>query len=517
MDKEKIDFLKNLANENPAALEHGKRRRFGVGKTLFSALALILIFSLAYTKDVLVAGNNLVAQFGSGSIVSAFRFLVGAGDRKIAGENEDRINILLLGIGGEQHPGGQLTDTIIVASLRPSDGAAALLSIPRDLVAPIPNVGWKKINYAQAYGRAQAGDEKDAGPRVAAQTVENITDLPIHYYVKLDFAGFKKIVDALGGIRVNVPDGFTDNQYPDENFGFAPVSFEAGWQNFDGERALKYARSRHGNNKQGSDFARAGRQQALLSAFQTKLLSFSTLLQPQKIAKAIEALEEHLETNLEVWQALRLVALAKKVNADKVKQLTLSNAPDGLLVSEIGEDGAYNLRPRLGAGNFSEIQKLAQNALDENPYSGIARVEEKSRQADESASSSDKQLKPEPEVKPTSAPKEPIRVAVQNGTTYPGLAAHTAALLEKLSFRVVQVGNAPRRDYEKTIIFKLSPANFDRAGKVLQDQLNAILAPAVPSSLQAPAADFLIIVGQDNIPENTLSLSNILDFLFHLL
>lgn len=510
MDKEKIDFLKNLANENPTTLAHSERRwRFGVAKTLFSVLILALIFTLSYAKDVLVAGNNLAAQFGNSSFFSTLKYLVGADDKKIAGEGENRINILLLGIGGANHPGGQLTDTIMLASIRPSDGAAALLSIPRDLAAPIPGVGWKKINFAQAYGRAQGGSAKGAGPKLAARTLETVTGLPIHYYIKLDFTGFKQIVDALGGVRINVPEAFTDNEYPNQGFGFAPISFVAGWQNFNGGEALAYARSRHGNNKQGSDFARARRQQALLAAFQTKLLSLSTFLQPQKIAKAIQALSEHLETDLDIWQVLRLAALAKKIETGKIRQLTLSNAPDGLLASEIGPDGAYLLRPRLGSENFSEIKSVAINLLSENPYVDIANssgVEKPAAAAPEPAA-----------AKNAAKKKEIIRVAVQNGTPYPGLAARTAAVLAKLSFQVVAVSNAPRRDFETTVIFDISKGEHREAMEELQRELKATVAPALPASLTAPNADFLIIVGADNIPKGSLSTSAALDYLFHLL
>lgn len=510
MDKEKIDFLKNLASQNPAQLEHGeRRRRFGFAKILFSILALALIFSLSYAKDVLEAGNNLAAQFGNSSFFSTLKYLVGADDKKIAGEGENRINILLLGIGGANHPGGQLTDTIMLASIRPADGAAAFLSIPRDLVAPIPGQGWKKINYAQAYGRMRAPNEPNAGPMLAAQVVEDISGLPVHYFVKLDFAGFKKIVDALGGVRVNVPEAFTDNEYPNEDFGFAPVSFTAGWQNFNGEQALAYARSRHGNNKQGSDFARARRQQTVLRAIQAKLLTFGTFLSPQKIASVANALSEHLETNMQVREALRLETIAKKIDGQRLRQLVLSNAPDGLLVSEIGPDGAYLLRPRLGSGNFSEIKSIAANLLSDDPYADIAGL----NRAEKTASAA-----PAPAAaKNTAKKKEVIRVAVQNGTPYPGLAARTADLLTKLSFQVVNIGNAPRRDYETTVIFDISKGEHQEAIEDLRRELKATVAPALPTSLAAPNADFLIIVGADNIPKDSLSISAALDYLFRLL
>lgn len=486
MEKSNIDFLKEFNdNPNPGAINHPARPSRGFLAWFARAGAILstiaLISTLAYVARAVVSGQNLAAQFGNASVFSQLRHLVGSDTKPLAGESTDRINIALLGIGGANHDGGNLTDTIIVASLRPSDKSLALLSIPRDLVAPIPGVGWQKINSANAYGKQANPNERGAGPRLAEQAIEAVTGLPIHYYIKADFAGFTKIIDALGGVRVNVPQAFTDYEYPDNAYGYEPVSFASGWQDLNGDRALKYVRSRHGNNNEGSDFARARRQQAVLEALQKRALALSTLLNPNKIITLADIVGDNLETNMEIWESLKLFEMAKQVNTGAIKQLVLSSDnSNGLLVSEISADGAYVLRPRAGADNFSEI-KLAAQEIFSDSRNAKADIQEQAKKT---------------------------RVAIQNGTTFPGLASRTAERLQNLSYQVTEVSNAPRRDYEKTVIYSLGKTDStqDAALQTLKKELKANIAPALPDYIKAPAADVLIIVGADSIPSDTLSL-----------
>ncbi len=482
MSKPKIDFLKEFLRRNSAAVERYAPGKWQIASRAAGALvAVFLIITLAYSTRAVIAGKNLARQFGQTSVFNQIKHLVSANGQTIKGEAEDRINILLLGIGGGNHEGGQLTDTIMVASLRPSEKRVSLLSIPRDLVAPIPGFGWQKINAAHAFGRAADPDESAAGEKLAQATVETITGLPIHYYLKVDFAGFEKIINALGGVRVYVPQSFTDNQYPDENFGYEPVAFAGGWQDFNGDRALKYARSRHGGNEEGSDFARARRQQNILSAVQKRVLALSTLLNPNKLIALSEIVGDHLATNLEIWESFRLFEIAKQVNIGQIAQLVLSSeGANGLLASRLNDDGAYILEPRAGADNFQEISALAANMFERDPYGRLA------ARAAEAA-------------KPS--------LAILNGTPYPGLASRTAMMLENLSYRITAIGNAARRDYERTVIYSLTLSAGSGNIQSLREKLRANVAPALPDYIKAPPADVLIIVGKDNADQDSLSLT----------
>lgn len=271
---------------------------------------------------------------------------------KLKGEGDGRINILMLGIGGDNHDGGTLSDTIMVASIDPKNKTVAMLSIPRDLYVKIPKNGYSKINSANSYG----------GPELTKEVVSEVLDLPIHYYIQADFAGFKQAVEAVGGVDVNNKTKLVDSAYPcDNNRGFCPFILPAGPQHLDGKTALKYARCRHGSC--GNDFGRAERQQELLVALREKALQASTLTNPVKITKLIDSVGNHVRTDLQPDETQKLAGLVKDIDVSKATVKVLSNAPDGLLVDGTAKfSGAgYILIPKAGAFDYSEIQELAHS------------------------------------------------------------------------------------------------------------------------------------------------------------
>ncbi len=469
MDKRNhIDFLGATELVKEFSTPRARKKFFRWTRAAPLSLTLALLLGLAYTTRAVISSNELAQQLGSASVFEQLKHLATAGDRPLEGESEGRINVLLLGIGGEAHEGGQLSDTIIVASIDPAKSKLGLLSLPRDLVVAIPGVGWQKINAAHAYGAASSPDTAGAGAALAKETIENTSGQEIHYYIKLDFEGFTKVVDALGGIRVDVPVAFTDASYPDENFGYAPVHFDAGWQTFTGEQALKYVRSRHGTEGQGTDFSRAARQQQILEALLARVSALSTLLNPNKLLALSDIIGTHIETDMELWQLLRLYDIGKNISTGAVTQVVLSNEAGGLLVADTNEEGTYLLRPRLGAADFSEIQAAAQNILGSG-----AQASREIRDAG-------------------------LRIAIQNGTAREGLAAATSQKLQTLPYRVTEVSNAEKQDYERTVIYKLSSQAKEEDISLIRQALNANVAPAVPDFLLEVDADVVIIVGTDS-------------------
>ncbi|MFH1286415.1 MAG: LCP family protein [Candidatus Magasanikbacteria bacterium] len=195
----------------------------------------------------------------------------------LEGQEEDRINILILGMGGPGHDGPYLTDTIIIASVKPSNGQIAMISIPRDLGVNIPKYGWRKINSANALGEV---NKPNWGAAYTTELIENTFDIDIHYYARVDFKAFEEIIDEVGGITVNVDRSFVDREYPAAADKYQVVSFTKGEQKMEGNDALKYARSRHGNNGEGSDFARARRQQKVLLAPKGKSIFYWHTCEP---------------------------------------------------------------------------------------------------------------------------------------------------------------------------------------------------------------------------------------------
>jgi LCP family protein required for cell wall assembly len=228
-------------------------------------------------------------------------------------QRKEPINILMLGIDERQNGAGPwLSDTIILISIDPARKEAAMLSIPRDLWVTIPGYGQGRINMAHLIGDVRK--YPGGGPALAKATVWNTLGVPVHYYVRANFAAFEQLIDAMGGLTIEVKTAIYDDQYPDENYGIMTIEIPAGVQHMDGKTALQYVRSRHGN----SDYDRMARQQVLLLAARDKLLSGEVPL--SRIPKLIEIAIGTLKTDLPVGEILALSDLAKNIGEYQIRQ-----------------------------------------------------------------------------------------------------------------------------------------------------------------------------------------------------
>ena len=247
--------------------------------TKISIYLSIFVFTclFVFTSQVLVSDKSSTSWLNKIPIIGHIKRLVESADKELKGEDRDRINILLLGMGGKGHQGGYLTDTIMLASIQPSTKKVALISIPRDLAVPMENLGWRKINNVNAFAEVE---KKGSGGLAISQALSDILGQPIDYFVRVDFEGFVNIIDKLGGVNVYVDNTLEDYRYPIMGMEeaepyesrFEHLYIEKGRQYMDGSLALKYVRSRHGGGGEGSDFARAKRQQKILQAVKSELL-----------------------------------------------------------------------------------------------------------------------------------------------------------------------------------------------------------------------------------------------------
>jgi len=292
-------------------------------KKIITYIVALVIIAIIFSGRIIMSSQSTADWLPGSNFFNKLRHLVPSADRQLQGEENDRINILLLGMGGEGHDGAYLTDTIILASLKPSTKQVALISIPRDLSAPINSSGWRKINSINAYAEMA---EKGSGGEATVEALAELLQIPIHYYVRVDFNGFVEVIDELGGIEVNVENTLDDYTYPikgeedNPNYyaRFEHLHIDQGSQKMSGELALKYVRSRHALGLEGSDFARAKRQQIVLEAVKEKLLSRQTLLNPVTIGKLVSEFNKNVTTNLNVWEMLRLWDLFKDINREQI-------------------------------------------------------------------------------------------------------------------------------------------------------------------------------------------------------
>ena len=307
-------------------------------------------------------------------------------------KEDDHINLLLLGRGGPNHDGPNLTDTIIFASVDTKTNKITLVSVPRDLWIPSLQ---NKINDAYADGEAK----KQGGGLIESKAViGNVVGQNIDYGIVLDFSGFVKAVDMLGGIDVNVDRTFDDYEYPIEgkendlcghslddvkaftatdsasltvdadqlqyfSCRYQHIHFDKGPTHMDGQTALEYVRSRHALGVEGTDFARSQRQEKVIKALKDKVFSLGTLLNPAKVIGLYETIKNSIDTDIPQSQLDDFIRLAQQMKNAKIQSGVIDIGDEnrkGLLIHpDITSDYQYEwvLIPALGSQNYSGIKK----------------------------------------------------------------------------------------------------------------------------------------------------------------
>ena len=270
------------------------------------------------------------AQAGPGSQVAATE--PGPG-------SDQRLNILIVGI--DKLPGrtANLTDTMMVASIDPVGETASIVSIPRDLVrVPLANgnLFGPKLNSLMAYGDNHPEMFPEGGMRALEEAIGALLGIPIHYYAKMDFFGFVKVIDAAGGIDVTVAKDFYDPKYdglgvnPPKVYGWG---LTAGRHHLNGYEALAYSRSRYAPG--GSDFVRAGHQQEVLVALRDKLTSDGSLF--WKLPDLLEALGDLVTTDLPTDRLPELAAIIDEMGSGGIYRAVLQRP----LIKTGGIDAVY--------------------------------------------------------------------------------------------------------------------------------------------------------------------------------
>ncbi len=472
----KINFLNSDA-------ERSARRSTVLVAGVFTVLVgMLATLGAGASYRAATKGVNVLSEVGSFFSFAELRQLVGndaAASHDLFATPDGRLNILILGIGGDGHDGPQLTDTILLASYDRSQKKLGLVSIPRDLAYPLGDAKFEKINSVNAYAELDAPGQ---GAEKTAVAFSKLFETRIDRVVKIDFKGFEAFIDAMGGVDVTVEKTFTDTQFPTDDSGPTPnqwtsVTFTKGVEHMDGHRALTYARSRHAAGGEGSDFARSRRQQLVIKAVRDRLLSIGTLANPKKLTDLWTAISSHVQTDFSVWDLLTLAPEAGRVSDLAITTQVMTDDPTGELVAGT-VDGAFMLFPRRS--DWSEIR-----AIVANPF------ESKHALADAQRAKN-------------------VLLEIKNGTTRSGYAAQVAATLERDGYDVLATGNAQERNYERTVIYDLTNGTkLDELVK-LKKSLNANVASVSPTKeilhedgtremLSTTSAQFLVILGNSSL------------------
>jgi LCP family protein required for cell wall assembly len=292
-------------------------------------------------------------------------------------------NALIVGIDTRETGNLLNTDSIILVSYNYDTNDVIMMSIPRDLHVQIkPDVKWySRINAV--YSTYEPTGEGEGFERLC-EVVTEITNKEIQYYSMIDYKGFVELINTLGGIDINVENSFTDYMYPD-GVGYKTVKFVEGPQHMDGETALEYSRSRHSmHNNEGTDFARARRQQNVISAITEKVMSGS-LLDPKALTNLFNVVQDNIQisefTIEDIDAGVRLLSKFKDDGEIYSFVLDPSAGVNRLLTSQnVVNTGAYAIGPIEGLGKYDNIHDYIDDVwsdpqlYEENPIIKIYNI-----------------------------------------------------------------------------------------------------------------------------------------------
>jgi LCP family protein required for cell wall assembly len=424
-------------------LRRRRRRRWQIAGIVLSLLMLGGTGTLKYLYDHLedVVQHHIEPVEAEPDEMDPFNaLLVGSDSREGLTEEEQ------LAFGAEE-VGGQRADTIILAHVDPSDNRVTMIQFPRDLYVPIDGGGANKVNTALMNG-----------PSPLVRTIEDLTGIDVNHYAQVNIAGFRDIVDAIGGVELCIPDPIPF----DPKTGIEVPEEETGMVKFDGERALRFVRSR---NYATGDFERIANQQRFMSAALRKVTSTSTFFRPGRVVALYKAVGDNLVLD-EGTSLARLRGIAQRLRSFDPDTYEAYIVPN--LGTATNEAGSVVLPDE-------EAMAVMFDAVDDN----------------ESPADADGV----PDVDPAS-----IRAGVYNGSGVEGAADSAAFELDAATtlggsgIQIVEITNAPRPDFKKTVV------RYDPRGDNTKEKADLIAAALPGARVQErkvpDGVDVMVIVGQ---------------------
>ena len=390
-------------------------------------------------------------------------------------EGKERLNILLMGVDRRDDEEIARSDTLILVSIDPVGKRVGMLSIPRDLWVTIPGFGKDKINAAYPIGEKMNGP--GGGTALAMKTVEHNFRVPVHYFATVDFAGFTRIVDSVGGIMVDVPYVLKDDAYPtDEGSNYMRFVIQSGMQSMDGQMALRYARSRNFD----SDFGRQRRQQQVLQAIRDKGMSLDAMT---RLPEFISAVGGAFRTDISPLQWPGLARLASEIERDNVKSFGIT--PDMIVVHDTPE--IYYLDPiwpEINAALAEMVGEQPAPAATAGPTRPAAGAPVQPTARTTRAAS------------PTVTPAVRPLVWVRNGTRTQGLAARGAETLRGHGYTIGEVTQDARAgQYPRSLVYVYG---VERAQGVAVAEALGLPGSAVRAGPSpSPGTGVLVILGDD--------------------
>ncbi len=323
-------------------------------KKRFKIAAAVIIFILV-VSGYFAWKTGFIMNKISGSKNSALRSLLGGGS--VPQAEDGRINILLLGMRGADDPhGGLLADSIMVASFDTKNNKVALISVPRDLYVQIPDTNERgKLN--SVYGHWE-GSGRGQGIPEMEKIMGTITGLKIDHAIAINFDGFKKLIDTVGGVDVRLSKPFSEmKQFVEGNECGGTFALPAGTNHLNGDKALCYARARETTN----DFDRSKRQQVILKALKDKMISLGTLADFNKVNNILNIVGNNVKTDLTPEEMKGFYDQYSNMKEADIVQRVFENSDKGLLTVPNIQGAGYILVPTAGEDNYSQLQDASRN------------------------------------------------------------------------------------------------------------------------------------------------------------
>jgi LCP family protein required for cell wall assembly len=295
-------------------------------------------------------------------------------------DGREQLNILLIGTDQRPRDGTYNTDTLIVVSIDPVSRQVAMFSLPRDTVdVPVPEgpaqqafgpVYTRKINawFTSVRNREDLfpGTDRTRGYNGLKAIMGNLYDLDIKYFVEVNFEGFVRVVDALGGVTINVQIPVVDDRYPGEGGRLERIYIPSGIQHMDGAQALRYARSRHTS----TDFDRAQRQQRVLLSLREQADPAELI---PRLPELVTALKQAVRTDIPIDQLDELLGLASEIDTKNIRsfvftpplyQQEFQSSPRGYIIVPYVDKIRAAVRNAFTSDPADEVlrQKLAEEA-----------------------------------------------------------------------------------------------------------------------------------------------------------
>ncbi len=381
----------------------------------------------------------------------------------------DPFYVLLMGIDGSaereasaQYAGDTFrSDSIMLCRIDPTEKKVALVSIHRDTLVDIEGYGQEKINAAHALG----------GPSLAVQTISTFAGVDIAHYAEINFDGFKDIVDALGGIEVNVPIEINDDK--------AGGHLDAGLQTLDGDQALILCRSRHTYDDYGDgDTYRAANQRLVIAAIAKKILDSDV----GTIANTVSVLADYVTTDMSLDEiitvAMSLQGLNTSTDITSAMEPTTSEYINDVWYEIVDVDAWREMMTRVDAG----LSPTEEDVDDEATGIKLAST------GDGSTAESTDSITTTSTVKTGS-------ISIRNGNGITGAATEAAEILEEMGYLNVDAGDADSYNYEQTIVVCREESQLDQA-QAIADALGASVVEVNPGNFVFDTG-FLVVLGAD--------------------